>query len=153
MTTFPIHDIESAPAASQDLLAGAKAKFGAIPNLLGAFAESPALLDAYLSLGRILAQSSAFDAIEIEVIALASSVENDCEYCVAVHSATAGSKSMAPDLVRGLRDGGRLADPKLEALATFTRIVIRDRGFVADEDVQDFFAAGFSVRLDFFFAC
>ncbi len=146
MTTFQVHTLESAPEPSRALLADAKKAFGRIPNLIGVFAESPALLEAYLKLGQILEQSTAFDATERQVVLLATSFENGCEYCMAAHSAIAGLQDVPPDIVQSLRNGTPIADRKLEALRAFTLAVVEKRGWVTEEDVLAFFAVGYTKR-------
>jgi hypothetical protein len=49
---------------------------------------------------------------------------------------------MDPAVIAALRDGEPLPDPKLEALHRFTTIVVRERGFASDPDVEAFLAAG-----------
>ncbi len=53
MQTFTIHTVDSAPQASVPLLTGAKQAYGFVPNLFAGMSESPALLEAYLSLSQI----------------------------------------------------------------------------------------------------
>ncbi len=146
MTTFQVHTIESAPEGSQRSLTTAKRKFGSIPNLLGVFAESPAMLRTYLDFGETLENASAFDPTELQIVLLTTSFENDCDYCMAAHSAIAGLQNVPEDVIQSLRDGTPIGDPKLEALRTFARRVVEERGFVAEEDVQSFLAAGYMKR-------
>ncbi len=146
MTTFQVHTPESAPEPSRALLADAKKAFGRIPNLIGVFAESPALLEAYLKLGQILEQSTAFDATERQVVLLATSFENNCEYCMAAHSAIADHQDVPGSVVQSLRNGTPIENRKLEALRAFTLAVVEKRGWVTGEDVQAFFAVGYTKR-------
>ena len=48
MNRLPILTVDSAPAASQPLLASVKQKSGMVPNLMKVLAHSPAGLGAYL---------------------------------------------------------------------------------------------------------
>ena len=142
MSQFQFHDETSAPAGSQNTLSGNNKAYGFIPNLLGAFAENPAVLDAYLGL------SAAFDktgltATERQIVAIASSVENDCHFCVAAHTTIAQGQKVPADVLTALRTNTPIADAKLEALRRFTLQVVRQRGFVADADVQRFREAGY----------
>ena len=57
MSKFDVHSIETAPEKSKPLLEGAKKAFGFVPNLLGVFAESPAALEAYLSVSTAFGKS------------------------------------------------------------------------------------------------
>jgi alkylhydroperoxidase family enzyme len=46
--------------------------------------------------------------------------------------------------VGALRDRKPVADQRLNAIANFTRSVIRSLGNVSDEELRDFYSAGFS---------
>lgn len=146
MTTFEVHTLDSAPEAARPHLEAAAQAFGAIPNLFGVFAESPALLEAYLEVGRILEKSGSFDATELQVVLLSTSFDSGCTYCVAAHSAIAAGHKVPQDVVRALRDGTPLPNPKLEALRTFTRAVVRERGWVGGDAVRAFLDAGYTRR-------
>lgn len=146
MTTFQIHDLETAPEASRPLLQGALEKFGQIPNLLGLLADSPAALGGYLDLAGRVENDTAFSATERQLILLTTSTINRCEYCVAAHSAIAASQKVSKKVVDAIRDGTVLDDPKLEALRTFTRSVVKNQGFVDGEVIQAFLDAGYERR-------
>jgi alkylhydroperoxidase family enzyme len=53
---------------------------------------------------------------------------------------------MDQTLVAALREGKPLADPKLEALRRFTTHTVRERGFVAEADIDAILAAGYLRR-------
>jgi AhpD family alkylhydroperoxidase len=101
---FDIHTESSAPEKSQKLLSNSLAAYGAIPNLHGAMAEAPALLKGYQELTTIFSQSS-LTAAEQQVVILATSYENNCDYCVAAHSIIAAMQKVPADVVQSLRDG------------------------------------------------
>ncbi len=69
MTEFTTHSLESAPAASRPFLNDIQKKMGFIPNLASALAESPATLQAYLSLSEIF-DTSRFTETEKQLILL-----------------------------------------------------------------------------------
>src|SRR5215468_9747295 len=144
MTQFTAHSAQSAPAASRPLLEGIKRSFGFVPNLYGVFAESPAALRGALAIYEAFSTSSLAPA-EQQLVMLAVSEANDCEYCVAAHSTL--SKRLAkvdPGLVAATRRRERLADAKLDALVTFTRKVVEQRGMLADADVATFLETGYT---------
>ena len=145
MSTFKLHTVASAPAGSIPILVAANKSLGFIPNLYAHLAESPATLQAYKQLGTLLEQS-AFTPEEQQVILVAVSVENRCAYCVAAHSFIARNMVKIPaDTITALRSGSALPNAKLNALATFTRAVVRERGWVADShELKNFFAAGYT---------
>ena len=143
MSIFSIHTPETAPQAARPILDGAKRKFGFVPNLLGALAEAPAALEAYVTLSDVLARSS-FTATEREIVLIAVSARNGCDYCVAAHSTIAGLQKVPDDVIAALRDGRPIADSRLEALRRFAETLVETRGWASDEDVQAFLAAGFT---------
>ena len=138
MTHFTVHTIESAPEKSKATLTQAKKSLGFVPNLYGVLAESPAMLEAYATVGGIFDRSTSFTATERQVILLTAIFENECDYCMAAHSTIAGMQRVPDDVVEALRAGKPIADPKLEALSAFTRQVVRERGWASDENVRAF---------------
>lgn len=146
MTRFEIHTLESAPEASRPILEATKRGMGRIPNLFGVFAEAPAILEAYTSVSKILETSSAFDATELQTVLLSASYKNECDYCMAAHTAIAGMQKVDQTVVQSLRDGTPLSDPKLEALRRFTQAVVEQRGFVAGDAIEAFLAVGYTNR-------
>lgn len=144
MSQFNIYSIQKAPLAAQPLLEDAQQKFGFVPNLLGGLAESPIVLQTYLNLGALFDKTS-LTPVEQQVVLLAASVENHCIYCVAVHSILAKHKAKADAaIVDALREQQPLTDKKLDALATFTRAVVEQRGKVTGIALDNFIAAGYN---------
>lgn len=143
MRQFKVHSKKSAPVASGKFLSNAEQTFGFVPNLLGVFAESPAVLEAYLSLGRILDDSS-LTPVERQVAILAVSRVNECAYCIAAHSVIAGMHKVPAQVINALREDTPIAEERLQALRVFTTAVVEKRGWVADGDIAAFEAAGFT---------
>lgn len=144
MTEFRIHTAESAPAASQPALRQAINSLGFLPSLYGGLAESPTALQVYLQ-GAEAFSKSTLSPVEQQVVFLAVSVANACEFCVAAHSVIARHFVKVPSpVVDSLRRAGPLPDARLQALAQFTRRVVADRGWVPDTAVDQFLAAGFT---------
>ncbi len=71
MNTFPLHTLETAPAAAQAQLSAVKSRMGFLPNLHLKLAESPVALDAYATLSGIFEKAS-FPAGERQLILLAA---------------------------------------------------------------------------------
>jgi uncharacterized peroxidase-related enzyme len=144
MTKFTAHTIETAPAESQPLLQGIKRSFGFVPNLFGVFAESPAALRGGLAIFEAFSKSTLSSA-EQQLVMLAASEANDCEYCVAAHSTIAKRMAKVDSaLVDSTRRREPLADAKLDALVTFTRNVVEQRGMLADAEVAAFLEGGYT---------
>lgn len=143
MSRFTLHNQDDAPDASKELLRMVESKFGFTPNLTRILAEAPAALEAYLTLGRLLEQSS-LTPHEQEVVILTISLENQCEYCIAVHTAVAKIKKLDPRVLEALRAGDVIPDARLQALSRFTAAVVRQRGQVPPGALRAFFLAGFT---------
>jgi alkylhydroperoxidase family enzyme len=143
MTHFTIHTQETAPAASKPLLDKAQKEFGFVPGLLGVLAEAPKVLEAYPLLGTLFNETS-LTTIEQHVVWLTINYENDCGYCVPAHTGLAKLDAVPNGVIEALRNGTPIADPKLEALRTFTVQVVQKSGWVTDDDVQAFLDAGYT---------
>lgn len=145
MSEFRVHSQETAPEKSKSLLQAVEDKFGFVPNLSGILAESPPTLEAYLSLTELFEQSS-FTAQEQQVVILAISEYNKCDYCVAAHSMIAEQVGVSGDALAAIRGGEEIDDERLEALRNFTRTVVEQRGWVGEDVVEDFVESGFERR-------
>lgn len=145
MNTFNTYTIDTAPAESKTLLEGTKAAFNFVPNLQSFMAESPELLAGYSALWDLFSKST-LTPHEQQVVYLTSNFENDCHYCMAGHSSLAKMIKMDSAVIEALRAGAELPDAKLEALHRFTTVVVRERGFATDADIDAFLSAGYTRR-------
>jgi uncharacterized peroxidase-related enzyme len=143
MTEFNIHTFESAPQSSKPSMEQLQRQVGFVPNLAATMAESPYLLEAFISL-RAINGRGAFTLIERETIALAVSFENNCTYCMAAHSTFAKKSGIPEEELRLLRAGKSPSDPRLQAITALARQIVRSKGHLASEDIQGFLKAGFS---------
>lgn len=133
----------NAPQDARDLLEKAEKNYGFIPNILGVMANSPALLEAYMSLSQIFEKTS-FSAAEKQTVLLAVSTENDCGYCKSAHTAIAKMQNVDEAVLNAIASGDELPDAKLDVLFNFTRTMVEKRGLPSDADLQAFFDAGYS---------
>lgn len=143
MTQFKIHTLDTAPAASKPLLDKSIKAFGSVPGLYGVLAEAPKALEAYQALAAFF-QDTSLTTNEQHVVWLTINYENDCGYCVPAHTGLAKLDAVPDDIIEALRNGTPISDPKLEALRTFTVQVVQKRGWVTDDDVLTFLAAGYT---------
>ncbi|MCZ6644116.1 MAG: carboxymuconolactone decarboxylase family protein [Gammaproteobacteria bacterium] len=143
MTEFNIHDQNTAPAASQPILAGVQKKLGFVPNLFGVLAEAPVAAEAYGTLTELFTRSS-FTPTERHVVWFANIYENECTYCMAAHSGIAKFENVPEEVIEAARNGEPYAEERLETLRQFTRSMVINRGWVSDEELEAFLAAGFT---------
>jgi len=134
--------LDSAPAESRPVLEAVKAKLGFIPNLFATFANNPEVLKGYLALSDGFAKSGLSPA-EQQIVAITASRENQCHYCVAVHSALSAMSKLDAKLINDLREGNSLTIPKHEALRVFTKRIVSARGWLDESDVKSFKDAGY----------
>ncbi len=143
MSIFPIHSPETAPDAARPTLEQAKARFGFVPNILLGLAESPEALKGYMTLMGIF-HGGSFSEIERDVALIAISARNRCGYCVAAHSTQGAGHGLSEEDLAAIRAHEPLSDPRLEALRRFVDALVEKRGWVGEDEIQAFLAAGFA---------
>jgi AhpD family alkylhydroperoxidase len=142
MTNFPVHTIDSAPESSRQALQSLQAAFGMIPNIAGAMATSPVLINSLVGLfGNV--HGGSFTEAQIQTVLLTDAVVNVCTWAVAFHTALALKAGLNAVDVQAIREGRLPADEKHAALSALARKMIETRGRVADADIGRFIAAGF----------
>ncbi|XQW84949.1 carboxymuconolactone decarboxylase family protein [Thalassotalea piscium] len=145
MTTLTLHTIDTAPAESHALLNNSIKGFGMLPNLHGVLASAPQVLEGYQILHELFMNTS-FDNEELTVVWQGINVEHECHYCVPAHTGIAHSMKVDAKLIDALRNGDPLPTPKLQALLDMTLIIVRNRGHVAEDELQAFYDAGYGER-------
>ena len=145
MTTFKIHDSDTAPDDSKPLLEKSLKSFGSIPNLHGVLAEAPGLLEAYQQLGGWF-QDSSFNNDELTVVWQTINVEHECHYCVPAHTMIANMMKVDAGLTEALRNETAMPSEKLQVLHDTTLSMVRNRGRLSDAEVEAFYAAGYENR-------
>jgi len=143
MSQFHVHTVDSAPADSNASLRVLEQGLGFVPNLAATMAESPTLISGFVDLRRILA-SGELSGVEREIVALAVSIENDCDYCMAAHSSFALMQNADEETVSAARSGREPHDPKLGALYRFARSLVAKKGHVSEEESRALLHAGYS---------
>ena len=142
MTNFPVHTIESAPERSKPGLKQLQSAFGMIPNIAGAIATSPVLINSLVGLfGNV--HGSSFTEAQVQIVLLTDAVTNKSAWPVAFHSALALKEGIDPADVQAIRDGRLPSDGKFAALSALAKAMIEKRGHLGDEDIRQFLAAGF----------
>jgi alkylhydroperoxidase family enzyme len=146
MEEFSVYTIESAPEASGSALRDVEARFGAIPNLAGAMALSPVLINAFVPLFDQV-HGGSFSEAQIQTVLLTDAVTNASTWAVALHTALGLKAGLDAADVEAIRAGQSPRDKKLAALSILARTLIEKRGRLDDQDVGRFLEAGFSKEL------
>ncbi|MHA1598644.1 MAG: carboxymuconolactone decarboxylase family protein [Alphaproteobacteria bacterium] len=143
MTAFQVHDKTTAPTDSHPEMSGVEEKFGFMPNIYGVFAESPAIIKAYVSMTNLLGNGS-FSPPEQQLMLLTVSAVNGCGYCVAAHTMGGRMTALEEDVIQAIRNNTPVADKKLAALHAFTKSVVENRGNMDVGSIEAFMDAGYT---------
>lgn len=115
---------------------------GFVPNLYATLAHSETALGTYLALQNA---KTSLNAKEREVINLIVSQFNDCQYCLAAHTALGKMHGFSDAQILDIRRGGAGFDPKLDALARVVRSAVSNRGRIDATAMERFHAVGYGV--------
>lgn len=130
---------------SQAILDKTKKALGFAPNMYKTMAGNTSLLDSYTYAYDSFRKHSGFSSVEQEVVFLSVSYVNNCTYCMAAHSFVGDNMTNVPtEVTDALRAGKTVPDAKLNALSVFTKIMVETRGLPSEDDLSDFFSAGYS---------
>jgi uncharacterized peroxidase-related enzyme len=144
MSRLPLRTLDDAPEAARAGLKTALANNGFLPNLVRLLANAPVALEAYQTVSGINARAG-LGLAEREAVQITAAATHGCGFCVAGHTAIATKKAgIGQDAIDALRANAAGPDDRLNAIADFTRAVIRSRGAVDDQELAAFRAAGFS---------
>jgi uncharacterized peroxidase-related enzyme len=141
MTTIDVPTRENVSPANQAIFDTLKSKLGTVPNLYATLAHSEHALGSYLA---FQGAKSSLNAKAREVINLAVSQVNACEYCLAAHTVIARMNGFDDAQILELRAGRASFDEKLNALARLARNITEQRGHADQALVDAFFAAGWT---------
>ena len=128
MTRITALSLDQAPTGSRAALEGIQKGLGFIPNAFKTLAHAPVALNGYLGLAQALGKSS-LSAAEREVVALATSEINGCDYCLAAHTFFGGKAGLSDEAVSQARAG------TLSAVAALAQQITARRGQLSDEQI------------------
>jgi AhpD family alkylhydroperoxidase len=117
-----------------------------IPNLAGAMATSPVLIQSFIGIFDKV-HGGSFTEPQIQTVLLTDAVTNACGWAVALHTALALQAGVDPADVAAMRAGRSPSDRQLGALSMLARTLIEKRGRLDDQDIERFLAAGFGKEL------
>lgn len=141
MNTFNVLKKEEVSSKNQAIFDKLKKAVGFVPNIYATYAHSENALSNYLALANA---PSSLKAKEKEVVNLAVSEVNQCQYCLAAHTAIAGMNGYTPDQILELRGGAASFDTKLDALAKLAKNITVNRGATDQNVIDNFLNAGWT---------
>jgi uncharacterized peroxidase-related enzyme len=144
MKTLKPVTLANAPEGSKGILDKIQKGYGFIPNLLGTLANSPAILEGYVSMDAAWEKSS-LSPSDRQLVLLTASAENSCTYCIAAHSTILiGMMKMDSEIVQAVRTRASSGDSKKDALVSLVREMVSERGQLSEATQKRFFDQGYT---------
>ncbi|HKR42848.1 MAG TPA: carboxymuconolactone decarboxylase family protein [Paraburkholderia sp.] len=146
MANFPVYTLDSAPEGSKAAFRGLAEAFGMVPNIAGAIAGSPKLINGLTGVFQQV-HGGNFTEAQVQTLLLTNAVTNGSAWAVAFHTFLGLQEGLSEADVNAIRARRLPADAKLAALSQLARTLIDKRGRLDDQDVASFTAAGFAQDL------
>lgn len=138
--TFSVPTREEVSANNQAIFDNLQKQLGFVPNLYAYYAKNDTALVGYLDQQ---SRKSTLKTKEKEVINLVVSQINECQYCLAAHTAIAKMNGFSDEQIIEIRRGAVSFDEKFNALAKFAASVTENHGRATEEAKENFFEAGY----------
>jgi uncharacterized peroxidase-related enzyme len=134
-------NVASAQPKAKELLEAVQKKIGMTPNMMRTMAQSPAVLEGYLSFSGALSHG-VLPAKVREELALFVGQINQCDYCVAAHTTLGKMAGLQADQLINARHGLAKGEAETQAALKFAETIVETRGAVSDGDLAATRAAG-----------
>ncbi|MDO1501929.1 carboxymuconolactone decarboxylase family protein [Winogradskyella maritima] len=141
MSTFNVPTRNEVSPANQAIFDQLEKSVGFVPNLFATYAHSENALGNYLAYANA---PTSLKAKEKEVVNLAVSQVNNCEYCLSAHTTIGKMNGFNDDQILELRTGKASFDAKFDALARLAKNITENRGNTDSEVLKNFFEAGYT---------
>ncbi len=147
VSCFPVPSLEEVPADIRDRMLAVQEKAGFVPNVFLLLARRPAEFRAFLAYhDALMDKREGLTAAEREMIVVAISAANQCQYCVVAHGAILRIRAKDPTIAELVGANWRKADnvtPKQKAMLGFALKVAQEAHLVSEADRQALRDAGF----------
>jgi uncharacterized peroxidase-related enzyme len=146
-TWLRVPEPDDLPAEVHELWAPSLEKLGFVPNVLRLYALRPDNLLAWNAWYEVAMKGdSGLTKVEREMIAVAVSLENECPYCIAAHSAALRKLSRDPGASDRLAAGYETAglEPRQVAMLDYALKLTRRPAEMTAADVEALRAAGWT---------
>lgn len=144
---FPVPELASLPDDVRARIEAVQAKAGFVPNVFAVLAHRPDEFRAFFAYhDALMERAGGLTKAEREMIVVATSAANACEYCVIAHGALVRIYAKRPRLADQIAVNYRTADlsDRERMLLDFAVQVAVDSGSVEASDIEEMRAAGFS---------
>lgn len=147
ISRYPIPDLDTLPGDIHDRILAVQEKAGFIPNVFLALAHRPDEFRAFFAYhDALMEKEGGLTLAEREMIVVATSAANNCEYCVVAHGAVlrirAKDATIADRVAVNYRKAGLPA--REMAMLDFAMKVSQDARNIDEADYQRLYPHGFS---------
>lgn len=143
MKQIQVPALEQVSSEAQALLAGVQKKMGKIPNLYATIGYSAATLKGLLEFEASLGTAHHFSGKEKEAINLIISQVNDCDYCLAAHTALAQLRGFSQEETLAIRKAA-YSETKLNTVLQLAQSIATNKGKGDQALIDAFFEAGYN---------
>ena len=147
ISRFPLADLSGLPADLAERIAAISEKSGFVPNVFLALAHRPAELRAFMDYhDALMEKDEGLSKAEREMIVVATSAENDCQYCVVAHGAILRIRARNPLIADQVAINWRKADiseRERAMLGYAVKVALRAQE-IGPEDHAALYRAGFT---------
>ena len=147
ISRYPVPEINDLPQDIKDQILTVQQKAGFIPNVFLALAHRPEEFRAFFAYhDALMLRDSGLTIADKEMIVVATSGANSCQYCVIAHGAVLRIRAKNPLIADQVAVNYKKADitPRQLAMLDFAMKVSQDSGNVEAEDFEALKAQGFS---------
>ena len=149
ISRFPVPSLEQIPEDLRNRIVDIQEKTGFVPNVFLTLAHRPEELRAFMAYHDTLMDGdSGLSKAEREMIVVATSALNDCQYCVIAHGAILRIRARNPLISDQVAINYQKADLTMreDAMIEFALKVASSSGALSDEDIAKVRAQGFSME-------
>ncbi|HMM08529.1 MAG TPA: peroxidase-related enzyme [Paracoccus solventivorans] len=147
ISRFAIPNLRALPTDIQEMIRAVQEKSGFVPNVFLALAHRPAEFRAFFAYHEALMdKDEGLSRAEREMIVVATSGLNRCQYCVVAHGAILRVRAKDPQLADRLAVNWRktpLSD-RHYAMLDYAELVAMEAENVTQDDYEDMIEAGFT---------
>ena len=145
MPRLQVVNVEETTGKVKRILESFRSSIGMVPNIFRGMANSPSLLQATVTLDRLIGEGK-LTGVEQVTVKLVVAQYHDCEYCLAVYTVVGANRGMSAEQMLHIRRG-KSGDAKHVALLQFTHRMLETQGLVEDDDLAAFRASGGTWRV------
>ena len=147
ISRYPVPEINDLPDDIKEMALAIQEKVGFVPNVFLALAHRPEEFRAFFAYhDALMEKDSGVSKADREMIVVATSADNGCQYCVMAHGAILRIRAKNPLIADQVAVNYRKADitPRQMAMLDFAMKVSNDSKSICDEDFETLRGHGFS---------